>query len=96
MCGVQAITVTPCATAARAIANDTDKFCAPSSTPGSKWQCRSINGRAPQKDYFWKGLKTRVKYGTSMVVQGHVRYRQTKSQRSRNVRAKLSITGRIR
>ena len=43
--GPTAMTVTPCATAARAIVNDTDKSLAPSSTPGSRWQCRSITGR---------------------------------------------------
>jgi hypothetical protein len=51
---VQAITVTPCATAARAIVNDTDKFGAPSSTPGSKWECRSITSRA-LKSLFLEG-----------------------------------------
>jgi hypothetical protein len=58
MCGVQAMTVTPWATAARAIVRDTDKFGAPSSSPGSRWQCRSIKGPGPSKAYFCKGLRT--------------------------------------
>jgi hypothetical protein len=50
--------VTPCAIAARAIANDIVKFSAPSSTPGSKWQCRSITPQTPQKADFQGFLPT--------------------------------------
>jgi hypothetical protein len=44
------------ATVARAIINDTDKFGAPSSTPGSRWECRSITSGTPQKAPFCWGL----------------------------------------
>ena len=33
----------------RASVNDVCRFCARSSSPGSRWQCRSIKGQAPQK-----------------------------------------------
>jgi O-antigen ligase len=41
-------------TAARAIVDDVDKFSAPSSSPGSRWQCRSITSRA-LKSLFLEG-----------------------------------------
>jgi hypothetical protein len=51
---VQATTVTPCATACRAIINDISRLGAPSSTPGSRWQCRSIKDPIP-KTLFLEG-----------------------------------------
>jgi hypothetical protein len=43
MCGVQAIVLMPSAAASRAIANDMARSFEPSSIPGSRWECRSIN-----------------------------------------------------
>jgi hypothetical protein len=53
MSGVPATTVTPCATAARAIVNDTDKFGAPSSTRAASG---SAHRPGPQKPIFGRNL----------------------------------------
>jgi hypothetical protein len=54
---VQATCVTPWSTACRAIVNDIARFGDPSSSPGSRWQCRSITGRTPQKPIFGRDLR---------------------------------------
>src|SRR5262245_21314582 len=43
MCGVHAIVLMPSDDATQAIANDISRSFEPSSIPGSRWQCRSIN-----------------------------------------------------
>jgi hypothetical protein len=48
--------VTPWSTACSAIFNDVVKLSAPSSSPGGRWQCRSITGRAPQKPIHGRSL----------------------------------------
>ncbi len=49
MCGVQAVTAMPSATAARAIASEISRSDAPSSMSGSRWQVNHGRGRAGRR-----------------------------------------------
>src|SRR5262249_27302896 len=54
MCGVHAMVVMPSDDAIRAIANDISRFFAPSSIPGSRWLCRSINFSLSVRPHHWR------------------------------------------